>query len=144
MTEQERLEREAQELETLRRNSPAALPDNPTAAGWTPSQIKEKFYAAILYLYTLFKDERNTKNLELEKIVKNHNDSIGNLNNLVSTKADEKTVDNLNDRVTILESKHGKSKVAIIGDTLVVRGAKIDGDTLAFNGFSVVDDTLIF
>ena len=55
MTEQEK-----KELEMLKRNSPYALPDNPSQAGWTPAQIKEKFYAGHFYLYTLLKEVRTS------------------------------------------------------------------------------------
>ena len=56
MTEKEK--QEQLEIETLKRNSPAALPDNPSAAGWTSAQVKEKFYAGLLYLHSLISKDR--------------------------------------------------------------------------------------
>ena len=52
--------REEQELETLKANSPYALPDDAAASGWTTAQKKEKFYAGLLYLYELFKASRSS------------------------------------------------------------------------------------
>lgn len=51
MTEEER---RALEIQTLKNRSPFALPNNPSQSGWTTQQIKEKFYAGLLYLYDLF------------------------------------------------------------------------------------------
>ena len=53
-------DREKKELEMLKRKSPYALPDNPSQAGWTSAQIKEKFYSGLIYLYSIFKDTRNS------------------------------------------------------------------------------------
>lgn len=50
--------KEELELETLKRNSPYALPSDTAASGWTSAQVKEKFYAGLLYLYNLFKEHR--------------------------------------------------------------------------------------
>ena len=50
------------ELQTLKSNSPYALPDDTAASGWTTAQVKEKFYAGLLYLYDLFKETRTGVN----------------------------------------------------------------------------------
>lgn len=50
--------KEELELQTLKRNSPYALPDDTASSGWTSAQVKEKFYAGLLYLYNLFKEHR--------------------------------------------------------------------------------------
>lgn len=52
-------ERKARELENLKKNSPYALPNNPSQSGWSTGQIKEKFYSGLLYLYSLFDSLRN-------------------------------------------------------------------------------------
>lgn len=51
------------ELKKLKALSPYSLPDNTSEAGLTTAQVKEKFYAGLLYLYELFvqvKDDTNT------------------------------------------------------------------------------------
>lgn len=69
MTEQERIEKERLELETLKRKSPYGLPDNPSASGWTSSQIKSKFYDGMLYLYSLICGDRKDNSSQIEKIL---------------------------------------------------------------------------
>ena len=52
--------REELELEQLKRNSPFSLPDDTALSKLTPQQIKEKFYSGFFYLYSLFKELRQT------------------------------------------------------------------------------------
>lgn len=53
-------EREALELEVLKKLSPYGLPNNPAQSGWSTEQIKAKFYEGLFYLYQLFKGLRAT------------------------------------------------------------------------------------
>lgn len=48
-----------EERELLELNSPKTLPDNPSAAGWTPAQIKEKLYAGLFQLYEFLCADRD-------------------------------------------------------------------------------------
>ena len=50
--------KEELELETLRKNSPYALPNDTAASGWTSAQVKEKFYGGLFYLLSLFQEQR--------------------------------------------------------------------------------------
>lgn len=57
-----------EELETLRRLSPKSLPDNPSQSGFSTSQIKEKFYLGLEYLYVLLTDARDRGDLTEEQL----------------------------------------------------------------------------
>lgn len=74
MTEQEKLEKEQKELDTLIKKSPYVLPDNPSASGWTSSQIKAKFTEGFVYLYSLLKEKENNLNDEIDSLEKNKAD----------------------------------------------------------------------
>lgn len=162
MTEQERLEREAKELDILKRNSPAALPDNPTAAGWTPSQIKEKFSAGLLYLYTLLKNERNLKDEEiaasLESIGKleiDFNNELGNLKNSINEnidvvevlnqsivgKADKTYVDDLFKTLNLYDYTYTTNPY-VEGAVLYLENVSVEGNTLKIKNGSVENNTL--
>ena len=56
---------ENEELEMLKKLSPYSLPNNPSQQGWSASQIKEKFYKGLFFLYELFKDLRG----EVETVI---------------------------------------------------------------------------
>ena len=74
MTEQEK--KEQLELETLKRKSPYALPNNPSAAGWSASQIKAKMYEGIFYLYNLLKELRSSTETKISEATKDKVDKI--------------------------------------------------------------------
>ena len=74
MTEQEK--QEQLELETLKRKSPYALPNNPSAAGWSASQIKAKMYEGLFYLYSLIKDVRKSSDKNVLEALKNKVDKV--------------------------------------------------------------------
>lgn len=57
---------EEEELELLKKNSPASLPNNPSASGFSTAQIKEKFYAGLLLLYKWFKTLRIDVNAKVD------------------------------------------------------------------------------
>lgn len=57
---------EEEELELLKKNSPASLPNNPSASGFSTAQIKEKFYAGLLLLYKWFKTLRIDVNSKVD------------------------------------------------------------------------------
>ena len=74
MTEQEK--QEQLEFETLKRKSPYALPNNPSAAGWSASQIKAKMYEGLFYLYSLIKDVRKSSDKNVLEALKNKVDKV--------------------------------------------------------------------
>ena len=79
------LEKEQKELETLKHNSLDTLPDNPTQAGWTPSQIKKKFSNGLFYLYSLIKGDRRKVSSKFDEV----NTDITTKNNAIQTKLQE-------------------------------------------------------
>ncbi len=61
-------EEELAELEELKQLTPYALPDNPSAEGWSASQVKAKFYEGFVYIYNLFRSHRSDISSELADI----------------------------------------------------------------------------
>ena len=77
MTEQE-------ELELLKQESPYALPDDPSASGWSTDQIKKKFYSGLVLLYNFFKQSRTNQNTmiqEMQELVNEINTSYNQIMN---------------------------------------------------------------
>lgn len=96
MTEQEKLEKEQKELDTLIKKSPYALPDNPSASGWTSSQIKAKFAEGLVYLYSLLKEKENNLSEEnalllskIENLILKDTELVNQIVALENTKADK-------------------------------------------------------
>lgn len=63
-----------EERELLELNSPKTLPDSPSAAGWTPAQIKEKLYAGLFQLYEFLCNDRD----DLETYKQTHIEGLYN------------------------------------------------------------------
>ena len=130
----DRTEQEAKELEQLKANSPYELPDDAAKSGWTAAQIKEKFYAGLFYIYSLFKALRNSNDTFTNEMTEDFNVLEGRVqqvldnltaeydidgNKIVETYA--KIVDLTNGTIPVLKyvtSQGGNEKISKIANDL--------------------------
>lgn len=69
--------------EELLKNSPAALPDDPSMSGWSTPKIKEKFYAGLVLLLRWLEDLESTEGGHVEGLQESINGLSTLLNNYI-------------------------------------------------------------